>query len=404
MKLDIIRFCKSCDVCQKTKTSNFTRFGMLIPNPIPARPYQSISMDFVVNLPWSEGYNAIYVVVDRLTKHASFIPTTTGLDAEGFALLFVKVVACRFGLPESIVTDRDPRWSSDFWMGVAKALRTKMSLSSSHHPQHDGQTEVVNKLLTVMLRAFVEGKRDQWSIWLHLMEFAYNSAIHSSTGTTPFHLLLGFHPRTPLDFIGTKRSDEVMTRSLSPEAVSFVENLAMHRDSARAAIAKAQDQQAKSFNKGRRPVPHLKKGDRVLVNPHALEWVESKGEGKKLAQRWIGPFEVIQRVNPNVYRLRMSNLYPGIPIFNYQHLKKYEDSPPEYGKRYNLPETRTTRPAQEEYEVERIVAERRTKKGVEYLVRWAGYSPLYDTWEPKRALTNAPEVISKWKRTGDKGQ
>ena len=145
MKLDIIKFCKSCDVCQKTKSSNFTKFGMLIPNPIPARPYQSISMDFVVNLPWSDGYKAIYVVVDRLTKHASFIPTSTGLDAEGFALLFVRVIACRFGLPESIITDRDPRWSSDFWMGVAKALGTRMSLSSSHHPQHDGQTEVVNK-------------------------------------------------------------------------------------------------------------------------------------------------------------------------------------------------------------------------------------------------------------------
>jgi len=122
MKLDIIRFCRSCDVCQKTKSSNFTKFGMLIPNPIPSCPYQSISMDFIVNLPWSEGYNAIYVVVDRLTKHASFVPTTTGLDVEGFALLFVKIIACRFGLPESIITDRDPRWSSDFWMGVAKAL------------------------------------------------------------------------------------------------------------------------------------------------------------------------------------------------------------------------------------------------------------------------------------------
>ena len=401
MKLDIIRFCRSCDVCQKTKASNFNKFGMLIPNPIPSRPYQSISMDFIVNLPWSEGYNAVYVVVDRLTKHASFIPTTTGLDAVGFANLFVKAIACRFGLPESIITDRDPRWSSDFWMEVAKALRTRMSLSSSHHPQHDGQTEVVNKLLTTMIRAFVEGKRDQWSNWLHLLEFAYNSAIHSSTGTTPFHLLLGFHPRTPLDFIGTKRADEVMSRSLNPEAATFLESLAMHRDSARAAIAKVQDQQARSFNKGRKPIPHLKKGDRVLVNPHALEWVESKGEGKKLAQRWIGPFEVIQRINPNVYRLRMSNLYPGLPIFNYQHLKKYEDSPSEYGDRYTLPETRTAKSAQEEYEVEKIIAERRTKKGIEYLVRWAGYSPLYDTWEPKRALTNAPEVVSKWKKTRD---
>ena len=97
----------------------------------------------------------------------------------------------------------------------------------------------------------------------------------------------------------------------------------------------------------------------------------------------------------------MSNLYPGLPVFNYQHLKKYEDSPEEYGSRSSLPETRTRRPEQEEYEVERIIAERRTKKGIEYLVRWAGYSPLYDTWEPKRALTNAPEVVSKWKRLDD---
>lgn len=401
MKLDIIRYCRTCDVCQKTKSPNFTKFGMLIPNPIPSRPYQSISMDFIVNLPWSDGFNAIYVVVDRLTKHASFIPTTTGLNSEGFALLFVKFIVCRFGLPESIVTDRDPRWTTDFWLSIAKALQTKMSLSSSHHPQHDGQTEVVNKLLTTMMRAFIAGKKDQWALWLHLLEFAYNSAVHSSTGTTPFHLLLGFHPRTPLDFIGTKRADDIGGRALGPEAITFLENFAMHRDSAKQAIAKAQDQQAKSFNKGRKPIPDLKKGDWVLVNPHALEWVESKGEGKKLTQHWISPFEVMQRINPNVYRLRMSNLYPGLPVFNYQHLKKYEASPVEYGNRSTLPETRTKQPEQEEYEVERIIAERRTKKGLEYLVRWEGYSPLYDTWEPKRALTNAPDIVAKWQRSRD---
>jgi len=108
MKSDIIKFCRSCDICQKTKSLNFSKFGMLIPNPIPSRPYQSISMDFIVNLPWSGGYNAIFIVVDRLSKHTSFIPTTMGLDAEGFALLFIKVIASRFGLPESIITDRDP--------------------------------------------------------------------------------------------------------------------------------------------------------------------------------------------------------------------------------------------------------------------------------------------------------
>jgi len=107
MKNDIVWYCSSCDVCQKMKSSNFNKFGLLIPNPIPSRPYQSISMDFIVNLPWSEGYNAIYVVVDRLTKYTSFIPVTMGLDTEGFALLFVKHITCKFSLPESIITDRD---------------------------------------------------------------------------------------------------------------------------------------------------------------------------------------------------------------------------------------------------------------------------------------------------------
>ena len=106
MKADIMRFVQTCDVCQKVKHLNFNKYGYLIPNPIPSRLYQSISMDFIVHLPWSEGYNAIYVTVDRLTKHGIFTPTTTGLDAEDFGALFMKRVACRFGLPESNLRSR----------------------------------------------------------------------------------------------------------------------------------------------------------------------------------------------------------------------------------------------------------------------------------------------------------
>ena len=276
-----------------------------------------------------------------------------------------------------------------------------MSLSSSHHPQHDGQTEVVNKLLTAMMHAFITGKKDQWALWIHLLEFAYNSAVHSSIGMTPFHLLLGFHPQTPLDFIGTWNLDDINNHTLGPEAITFLENFAMHRESERQAIVKAQDLQVKSFNKGQKPIPNLRKGDKVLVNPHALEWIESKGEGKKLTQWWIGPFEVMWCINPNVYWLQMSNLYLGLTGFNYRHLKKYEPSPAEFRDWSTLPETRTKQPEQEEYEVERIIAERCTKKGLEYLVWWEGYSPLYDTWEPKRALTNALEVIAKWQKSCD---
>jgi hypothetical protein len=105
MKRDIEEFGDSCDVCQKIKNRNFTRFGYLTPNPIPSKPYESISLDLIVNLPWSGDYNAILVVVDRLSKHASFIPTTSGLTAQGFAELFVAHIVSRFGLPDSIIAD-----------------------------------------------------------------------------------------------------------------------------------------------------------------------------------------------------------------------------------------------------------------------------------------------------------
>lgn len=400
MKTDIIEWCKSCDICQKTKFTNFNKFGYLIPNPIPSRPYQSVSMDFIVNLPWSNGFNAIFVVVDRLSKRASFIPCTTGITAEEFAELFVRHIICKFGLPDSIITDRDPRWTSDFWKGVAHFLKTKMSLSSAHHPQHDGQTEIMNKYLATMLRAYVSDDLDDWAAWLHILEFAYNNAVHSSTGVSPNFLTYGFQPKTPLDFLLPMESQDNRgaSYSLLPEAKNFLSTLDMHRSSARRAIAKAQDEQSTQFNKGHRPVPDFKQGDRVLVNPHSLGWVDAKGAGAKLKQRWIGPFEVLQRINPKVFRLKMSDKYPGFPVFNIEHLKKYEESAPTMGERTVMPESRRSKVESPEYEVESIVGHRRSGRALQYLIRWSGYGPQYDSWEPASGLKNAPALVHKYRQ------
>jgi len=357
MKTDVLAFARSCDTCQKTKVTNFNEFGFLIPNPILSRPYQSVSMDFIVNLPWSGEYNTIFMVVDRLTKHASFIPMPTGLTAEEFGHLYVKHIGCHFGLPESIITDRDPRWTSNFWQGVAKYLKTKMSLSSTHHPQHDGQTEIINRQLVTMLQAYVKDDLSDWASWLHVLEFTYNNSIHTSTGTTPFFLLYGFHPRTPLDFLRPAELDGVVY-TLSPEAVSFLETLAMHRESARRAIAAAQDKQAVQYNKNRCEVPEFTKGSQVLMNPHSLEWVDVKGAGAKLKQQCIGPFEVVQKINPNVYRLHMSNRYPGLPVFNIEHLKRYTPSSEEWGARTTMKESSRQKLVSVEYCIEAIVGHR----------------------------------------------
>ena len=395
MKADLLRFVQTCDICQKIKPSNFNKYGYLIPNPIPDRPYQSIAMDFIVNLPWSEGFNAIHVTVDRLTKHGIFTPTTTGLNAEDFGALFVRKVVCRFGLPESIICDRDPRWTSDFWKGVAKCLRTRMSLSSSHHPQHDGQTEIVNRFLEVMLRAFVSDNKESWALWLPLLEWAYNASIHSSTGTSPNFLMLGFEPRSPIDFLLPGVANTKDVRRTSSE--TWLARLQMHRESARRAIAHAQHHQAREHNKRRKQL-QFEEGDKVLVNPHSLEWIESKGEGAKLATRWIGPFEVIQRINPNVYRLRMGDNYPGSPVINIQHLKKYETDTT-HQERSSLPDSFVRRQESEEFEVEKIVGHRRVGKRatLQYLIRWANYGPQFDTWGTATDLKNAPIILSDYR-------
>jgi hypothetical protein len=307
----------------------------------------------------------------------------------------------RFGLPDSIIAVRDPRWTSAFWTAVAAALKTKMSLSSSHHPQHDGQTENVNRQLETMLRVYVSKDRLDWAAWLKLLEFAYNSNIHASTGTFPFMLLYGFLPKAPLDFLLPKDHGAPATYGMKDETSAYLDQLRIHRENARVAIARAQENQAKYHNKGRKDVPEFKVGSKVLINPHSLEWVESKGEGAKLVQRWIGPFEVLQQINPRTYRLRLNDKYPGFPIFNLDHLKPYKESLDEFGDRVIMPDTREHKMATEEYEVEKIVGRRfdKRKKQDMWLVRWKNYGPQFDTWQTKRDLRNAPEMLRAFAKT-----
>ena len=144
----------------------------------------------------------------------------------------------------------------------------------------------------------------------------------------------------------------------------------------------------------------FKAGDRVLVNPHTLEWIEGAGK-PKLKQRWIGPFEVAQRISPNTYCLHMSEKYPGFPVFNIDHLKPYrESSVGNQVERAQLPETRGDEMESEEYEVEEVVDhkwDKRKKKRV-YKVRWVGYGPFYDTWQTETDLRNADEFLRSYKK------
>lgn len=199
LRKDVGEYVKTCDTCQKTKHNRRGKTGFLKPLEIPAQPFDTISLDFVSGLPMSHGKNAILVVVDKLTKYAHFIPTTTEINASKTAQLLFDEVIKTYGLPRVLVGDCDPRWTSLLWQELARLVDTRLALSTSKHPQTDGQTEAMNQQLETMLRAYVQQDKKSWSQWLNMLQLAYNNTVHSSHQQTPSFLLFGYRPRTPID-------------------------------------------------------------------------------------------------------------------------------------------------------------------------------------------------------------
>ena len=159
MWADVVDFTRTCNVCQKTKPDNRGPNGKLLPHSVPLLPYDVVTLDLITGLPRSEGYDAVLVIVDKLTKYVHYMPTHSNLKQEGFAKLFVEEVVYKHSIPLKMIADRDVRWAKAFWAAVAKHLGLGLLLSTSHHPQTDSQTEKANDSLEVALRAYTAGSR-----------------------------------------------------------------------------------------------------------------------------------------------------------------------------------------------------------------------------------------------------
>jgi hypothetical protein len=169
-------------------------------------------MDLIIKLPvTAKGHDSIFVFVDRLTKMVHFVPCKEELSAKGFAELYVDNIFRYHGLSEEFISYRDSRFTSEFWKGVTELLGTRLCVSSSFHPQTDGQTERVNQTPEAYLRHFVSATLNDWDLLLSRAEFAHNNAFHESVQATPFYLNHGRHPRTPM---GGKRDVLILLPSL----------------------------------------------------------------------------------------------------------------------------------------------------------------------------------------------
>ena len=167
--------------------------------PLPEWKWDRIAMDFVVGLPRTQrGYDSIWVIVDRLTKSAHFLPVKTTNSVAQYAQLYIKHVVSLHGVPVSIVSDRGTQFTSRFWQKLQEAMGTQLDFSTAYHPQTDGQTERTIQTLEDMLRMCVLDLKQDWDQYLPLVEFAYNNSYHSSIGMPPYEALYGKKCRSSL--------------------------------------------------------------------------------------------------------------------------------------------------------------------------------------------------------------
>jgi hypothetical protein len=386
----VAKFVFTCLACQRNKARRHKPYGLLQPLPVPEKPWHTVTFDFIVKLPkTSRGNDSICVFVDKLTKLVHFVACKEELSAKEFAELYVDHVFRLHGLSREFITDRDVRFTSAFWQEVTVLLGTRTVMSSSFHPQADGQTERVNQTLETYLRHFVSVGLNDWDTLLSRAKFAHN-AINETIRTAPFTLTYGYHPRTPVGEV---------VEVVHPTSAAFVERLQSSLSFARKCLIAAQQRQ-KAFADQRRVEKVYKVGGKVLLSTKYLNLKHSESS-RKLLPKWIGPFEVVQIVGPVAYKLKMNPGWRVHPVFHVSLLELYRED-----GRVQPPPPPIEMEGALEYEVESILEHRfrgtRNPKAY-YKVAWKGYGIEHNSWEPESNVVNASEIVADyWKRQAKK--
>ncbi|GJY36926.1 putative reverse transcriptase domain-containing protein, partial [Tanacetum coccineum] len=257
MKRDIAEYVSKCLTCSKIKAEHQKPSGLLQHPEIPEWKWEKITMDLVTKLPKSSsGYDAIWVIMDRLTKSAHFLPIREDYKTEKLARIYINEIVARHGEPVSIISDRDGRFTSHLWQALQKALGTKLNMSTAYHPETEGQSERTIQTLEDMLRACVMDFGSSWDTHLPLVEFCYNNSYHKSIKCAPFEALYGRKCRSPVIWAEVGES-----QLIGPEIVQeTTEKIVQIKER----LKTARSRQKSYANKRRKPL-EFKVGDRVLL-------------------------------------------------------------------------------------------------------------------------------------------
>lgn len=390
LRLEVDAYVRRCDECQRNKASSQRKAGTLQALHIPGRRWEAIAFDLIVKLPTTaRGFDSILVFVDRLTKMVHLVPTTESITALDFAQLVVDHVVRLHGIPVHLVSDRGPIFNNEVWKEFCKLTGGQRAMSSAYHPETDGLTERTNRTIEEVLRHYTQGSHREWDTHLAMVEFAINNSYHDAVQSTPFYLNYGQHPLTPIALSLPQRV---------PAAFNFVKHMESLVRNTKRHMSSAQQRMLKAGK--RRPVMY-KPGDLVLLSTKNLHQKE-EGECRKLKPKYMGPFVVEGMVGKVAVELQLPKAWTRVhPVFHVSLIKAYTADPSQLKVMRTPPPPIQWLDGEPTYTVDTLLQHRFAKRGrkriTEYLVRWQGYGPEHDTWEPRSNLLTCGELVHAYK-------
>ncbi|KAJ9512261.1 hypothetical protein QJQ45_012828 [Haematococcus lacustris] len=299
------------------------------------------------------------------------VKTWESMTATQYAKLFLE-----HGMPRSVVSDRGPQFHNKFWAEVTKLLQVQVNLSSAYHPETDGQTERVNRVIEEMLRHFIRPDQRDWAEYLPLVEFAINNAWQESVRSTPFYLNYGYHPRL---------AELLDLPQKVPQAHEFVEGMKKAVEQARQCLVRAQ-KRMKSYQDNKRREALYLPGDMVLLSTQNMRGKANQPGVRKLKPRYVGPFSVQYMVGKAAVKLWLPDEWSR--LHNVFHVSLWLDGEPQYT-------------------VEKVVGHRLepnkgkrkgkcTKRRLEFLVKWQGHGDEHNTWELSTQLVGCQELLARY--------
>ena len=373
MLRDIKAFVRNCQTCQQVKPVTRKNAGLLQPIPIPSNIWEDLSMDFVTHLPSSNGLTIIIVVVDRFSKGVHLGALPSHFTAFKVANLFLNIVCKLHGFPRSIISDRDPVFISSFWRELFRLSSTSLRMSTTYHPQTDGQTEVMNRTLEQYLRSFVHHSPSDWYKFLALAEWSYNTSQHSGTEFTPYEVTYGKPPPPISDYLKGSSKNEAVDTLLATRGTIYA--------TLRNKLVKAQETMKLLADRQRRDVQY-EVGQLVYVRlrPHRQNSLRSQATNK-LAKRYYGPFPILERIGTVAYRLQLPETSKIHPVFHCSMLQ------PHHGP-LDLPVSSLPLDAVQNQPLVKplTILNSRTDSSTSpptrlVLIQWDGLAPEDSTWE-----------------------